>query len=175
MTFVIGLIIWLILSFVLASIAKDKGRSYGSFLAIGILLSPIIGFIILLAMGENKDEVSKQNISAGIIKKCPFCANDIKKEAIVCQFCGKDVPYELVDDSYKIEKPTDNQYIINEDIGVHLYPDIEQKELFKIKCGEIVTLVRHNENNSDKNYWCYVKNKKGNKGWCYLKYLDKIQ
>ena len=94
MEFIVG-IIWFILAFALASSARKKGRSYGSFLALGLLLSPFIGFVILIAMGKNEEALQEQNLTAGITKKCLFCANEIKKEAIVCQFCGRDLPNEV--------------------------------------------------------------------------------
>jgi hypothetical protein len=31
-------------------------------------------------------------LARGETRKCPFCAELIKSEAVVCRFCGRDVP-----------------------------------------------------------------------------------
>jgi ABC-type molybdate transport system permease subunit len=42
---------WIIFSFVVASVANSKGRSYGFFLVLSLLISPVITGLILILLG----------------------------------------------------------------------------------------------------------------------------
>ncbi|EHJ49507.1 hypothetical protein DFW101_3511 [Solidesulfovibrio carbinoliphilus subsp. oakridgensis] len=65
-----------------AMIASSKGRSAGGWFFLGLLLGPF-GVIFAAIAGKEGP--------AGDERKCPFCAEFIKKEAVVCKHCGKDV------------------------------------------------------------------------------------
>jgi len=50
----------------------------GGLPTLGIII--IVAFIVGGIFGKNK---------SGKTKKCPYCANDIKYEATVCQYCSR--------------------------------------------------------------------------------------
>jgi hypothetical protein len=85
------LLLWCICGLITGVIAANKGREGCLWFFIGILLGPF-GIILALVTSPNRKELDKQAVAFGEMKKCPYCAELIKKEAVKCRYCGTDLP-----------------------------------------------------------------------------------
>jgi hypothetical protein len=64
-------------------IAYKKGRNFLNWWMYGHLLF-IVAFPHALLLKETEDSL----INRGVLKKCSYCAEIVKKEAKVCKHCG---------------------------------------------------------------------------------------
>ena len=85
---------WIILSILCGVYASGKGKSGFGYFLLSALLSPLIGFIAALISKEDTAKIEKKEMSLGVKRKCPFCAELVKSEAIVCKHCSKDIGKE---------------------------------------------------------------------------------
>jgi len=77
------LVFWAIIGAIVGGIIGDRKGRGGAGVVLGLLLGPIGWLIIALGPDYKTERESK---------KCPFCAELVKKEAKVCKHCGRDFP-----------------------------------------------------------------------------------
>lgn len=73
-------------------IAKKKGLDPTPYFALAIFLTPLVGILAAFLSRPNRAVAERQRIATGDERKCPFCAELVKREATVCRFCSKELP-----------------------------------------------------------------------------------
>jgi|GEM_PF-5169828 hypothetical protein len=75
----IGIGLYCVLALAVAVLAsREFGRSAFGWFLLSIVLTPLAGLLLFILPPRRRP--------------CPFCAESIQPSAVVCRFCGRDVP-----------------------------------------------------------------------------------
>jgi hypothetical protein len=84
---------WVIFSIVAGVIASGRGRSGFGYFLLSLLLSPLIGILLAVAL-PSKREVAPVRDAAGEVVtpqthvRCPDCRELVRADALKCKHCG---------------------------------------------------------------------------------------
>lgn len=73
---------------VTAEAARRKSRSFSAFVFLALVLPPI-AWIAVAVMSPVVVPVAE--VQSKVERVCPFCAEAIRRDAVVCRWCGRDV------------------------------------------------------------------------------------
>lgn len=82
-------VFWVLSGIAGSVIGSNKGRSGDGF-ALGFFLGPL-GLLIAVFMKPNTTRMEADALATGESRKCSFCAELVKAEAIICKHCGKEL------------------------------------------------------------------------------------
>jgi hypothetical protein len=81
---------WFVLAVAVGILANSRGRSGFGWFLLAVLLTPLLGFILVLASKDlSKAEAAAVGVPGGATHvRCPACAEWVLPEAAVCKHCG---------------------------------------------------------------------------------------
>lgn len=91
-------LLWLIFAVVVGIGASSRGRNGFGWFVLAVIISPLLAVILLVLMPSLKNVEMAVATDQTDLRKCPFCAELIKREAIKCRHCGSTVAPLVVND-----------------------------------------------------------------------------
>ena len=89
---------WFGLAIVVGVAAGSRGRSGFAWFLLAVLISPVIAGLLVIALPNvnverQLEELEREReIEIKNSRKCPYCAELVKIDAIVCKHCGLGLP-----------------------------------------------------------------------------------
>lgn len=121
----IGIIFfWVTLSVIVGYVATQSERGFGGFFFLSLIVSPLISLLVLIALPAPVLVVSPNQKK---MRKCLFCAELIKPEAIKCKHCGSEVD-KAPDVELVVEQEGNKCSVPNEEKTIVSCPSCQQEE-----------------------------------------------
>ncbi len=86
----LGVMVWAACGILGSFMAQTKGRSRGMGFFLGFVFGPF-GLIRAATLARDEHGAERRGLLSGELRKCPECAEPIRREARKCRYCGSEV------------------------------------------------------------------------------------